>query len=154
MPSTSALPESGLGLEAVWKLFEQDLAPGFNASPGPRYLGFVTGGVTPAALLGDWLTPVIDQNVASSGNSIATGVELQVLDWLCQLLDLPAELRGSLTTGATASNLLGLVCGRQYAGQQQGRDIAADGIGDARIRVFSATPHGLGRSQSGDPSSS
>lgn len=157
MPLARALPEDGLGLEAVWKLFEQDLAPGFNASPGPRYLGFVTGGVTPAALLGDWLTPVIDQNVASSGNSIATGVELQVLGWLCQLLDLPAELCGSLTTGATASNLLGLVCGRQYAGLQQGRDIAADGMGDAGIRVFSATAHasslkavgllGLGRNQ-------
>lgn len=152
-----ALPQTGLGLEAVWKLFGQELVPGFSASPGPRYLGFVTGGVTPAALLGDWLTPVIDQNVASSGGSIATNVELQVLDWLCQLLDLPAGLSGSLTTGATASNLLGLVCGRQYAGLQQGRDIAADGIGDSRIRVFSASPHasslkvtalaGLGRNQ-------
>jgi glutamate/tyrosine decarboxylase-like PLP-dependent enzyme len=157
LPSSKALPQRGLGLAAAWQLFEHGMTPGFNASPGPRYLGFVTGGVTPAALLGDWLTPVIDQNVASSENSIATKVELQVLDWLCQLLNLPAGLSGSLTTGATASNLLGLVCGRQYAGRLQGRDIAADGIGDAGIRVFSATPHasslkvvgllGLGRNQ-------
>ncbi|WP_215776329.1 pyridoxal-dependent decarboxylase [Paludibacterium sp. B53371] len=156
-PPELALPGQGLGLAGVWQAFCQDLAPGFNASPGPRYLGFVTGGVTPAALAGDWLTAVIDQNVASAGNSIATGVELQVLDWLRQLLDLPEGLVGSLTTGATAANLLAMVCARQHAGWRQGRDIARDGIGPAAIRVFSATPHasslkvlglvGLGREQ-------
>ncbi|TDR79658.1 pyridoxal phosphate-dependent decarboxylase family protein [Paludibacterium purpuratum] len=156
-PPARSLPQDGLGLSAVWQAFVRDLAPGFNASPGPRYLGFVTGGVTPAALAGDWLTSVIDQNVASTGNSIATAVELQVLDWLCQLLDLPSGLVGSLTTGATAANLLGMACARQYAGWRQGRDIARDGIGGAAIRVFSATPHasslkvlglvGLGRGQ-------
>ncbi len=157
MPPLRDLPGHGLGLEAVWQSFCRDLAPGFNASPGPRYLGFVTGGVTPAALAGDWLTAVIDQNVASAGNSIATGVELQVLDWLRQLLELPGGLIGSLTTGATAANLLGMVCARQYAGWRQGRDIARDGIGSAAIKVFSGTPHasslkvvglvGLGREQ-------
>lgn len=60
-------------------------------------------------------------------------------------------------TGATASNILGLLCGRQYAGAQQGLDIARDGFGGAQIAVFSATPHastqkamaiaGLGREQ-------
>jgi glutamate/tyrosine decarboxylase-like PLP-dependent enzyme len=157
LPPGRLLPDAGLGLTAVWQAFLRDLAPGFNASAGPRYLGFVTGGVTPAALAGDWLTAVLDQNVASTGNSIATGVELQVLDWLGQLLDLPAGLVGSLTTGATAANLLGMVCARQHAGWRQGRDIARDGLGAASIQVFSATPHasshkvlgliGLGREQ-------
>lgn len=157
LPPVRDLPHEGLGLEAVWSAFFQDLAPGFSASPGPRYLGFVTGGVTPAAIVGDWLTAVIDQNVASAENSMATGVELQVLNWLRQLLDLPCEFTGSLTTGATAANLLGMVCARQHAGWHQGLDIARDGIGHAAIRIFSATPHassikvigliGLGREQ-------
>ncbi|MBV8046091.1 MAG: aspartate aminotransferase family protein [Paludibacterium sp.] len=157
LPPPRPLPTTGLGLPAVWQAFKQDLAPGFNAAPGPRYLGFVTGGVTPASLAGDWLTAVLDQNVASTGNSIATGVELQVLDWLCQLLDLPSSLAGSLTTGATAANLLGMVCARQHAGWRQGRDVARDGLGGVAIEVFSATPHasslkvlglvGLGREQ-------
>jgi glutamate/tyrosine decarboxylase-like PLP-dependent enzyme len=151
------LPESGGGAADSLAHFERTVAPFLSASAGPRYLGFVTGGTTPAALLGDWLVAACDQNVASPGDSISSAVELQVLAWLRQLLDLPDSFSGILTSGATAANLLGVVCGRQFAGLQQGLDIARDGLAAASIQVFSATPHasaqkalgfaGLGRNQ-------
>jgi glutamate/tyrosine decarboxylase-like PLP-dependent enzyme len=151
------LSETGTGTAQALTEFERSVAPFLSASAGPRYLGFVTGGTTPAAMLGDWLVAACDQNVSSPGDSISSAVELQVLAWLGQLLDLPDSFSGILTSGATASNVLGVLCGRQFAGQQQGLDIARDGLASARIEVFSATPHasaqkalsfaGLGRNQ-------
>jgi glutamate/tyrosine decarboxylase-like PLP-dependent enzyme len=135
------LPEEGHGAAAALAAFEQEIAPYLSASAGPRYLGFVTGGATPAGMLADWLVSAIDQNVSGRGDSIASTVESQVLSWLCELFELPDSFAGVLTTGATAANILGMVCGRQFAGLQQGRDIAKDGIGNASLEIFAATPH-------------
>lgn len=151
------LNQQGPGTEAAFQAFIEQIAPGLSATTGAKYFGFVTGGATPAAMLADWLVAATDQNVAQGGDSISTEVELQALNWLLQLFQLPPSFEGVLTTGATASNILGLLCGRQYAGAQQGLDIARDGFSGAQISVFSATPHastqkamaiaGLGREQ-------
>ncbi len=140
-PLDEPLGTDGLGAETTFAEFKKHLAPGLSGAVGPRYLGFVTGGVTPAAMLGDWLTTAIDQNVMVPGDSISTAVELQVLAWLTSLFDLDIGFEGVLTSGATTSNLLGMLTARQFAGESQGIDIAGDGIGKAEVELFSACPH-------------
>ena len=140
-PIAAPLTIDGIGAEAAFAEFTKNIAPELSGSAGPRYLGFVTGGVTPAAMLGDWLTAAVDQNVMVPGDSISTAVELQVLAWLRSLFEIDSEFEGVLTSGATSSNLLGIITARQHAGEVQGLDIAADGISGAEIEVFSACPH-------------
>lgn len=135
------LPQSGCGGAGALDLFRRLIMPHLSASAGPRYWGFVTGGASPAALMGDWLAAVTDQNLSVSGDSIAPAVEQQVLEWLRQMFGLPSSFAGSLTSGATSANLLGLLCGRQFAGRAQGIDVAAEGLVGTRIEVFSACPH-------------
>ena len=156
-PPVEGLQSQGLGSEAAFSEFVDHISHHLSASAGPRYLGFVTGGTTPAAMLADWITSAIDQNVFLPGDSIATAVEVQTLSWLRELFHLNDDFHGTLTSGATAANILGTLCGRQFAGEQQGIDIANDGLNSAEIEVFSACPHastlkalsfiGLGRKQ-------
>ena len=68
--------------------FVQHISGNLSASAGPRYLGLVTGGTTPAAMLADWITSATDQNVCLPGDSIATAVEVQALSWLRQLFQI------------------------------------------------------------------
>ena len=136
------LPATGLGAQAALATFQQRYAPWLSGSAGPRYFGFVTGGVTPAGLLGDWLTSTYDQNALGSSESIAPQIELDTLHLLRELFGLPEAYSGSFVTGATMANFVGLALGRQWLGQQQGIDVAQAGLAVlGTVRVFSGTPH-------------
>ena len=141
LPAAEAIEQNGVGAKTAFDEFRKNIAPKLSGSVGPRYLGFVTGGVTPAALFGDWLAATVDQNVMVPGDSISTAIELQVLQWLGEMFALGHDFEGVLTSGATSANLLGILTGRQFAGETQGLDIASEGLGRAHIEIFSACPH-------------
>jgi len=123
------LPEHGSDPAGVVGEWFARAERGITASPGPRFFGFVNGGVTPAALAGDWLASAIDQNAGMwAASPAAAQTELVVLRWLKELFGLPAEWAGALTSGATMANLVGLVTARQWAGRQLGFDAAGDGL--------------------------
>ncbi|MDQ7049497.1 MAG: aminotransferase class I/II-fold pyridoxal phosphate-dependent enzyme [Enterobacterales bacterium] len=82
-----------------------------------------------------------DQNVHKSGDSIASLVEQQALEWLCELFELPKSFKGVMPTGATGCNFLGACIARQFVGQQQGIDVAKQGVYGLEIEFFSTTPH-------------
>ncbi|KAJ8118737.1 hypothetical protein OPT61_g331 [Boeremia exigua] len=115
----SSLLEDGVGLENAIRHLIHDLGPALNASSrSANYYGFVTGGSTPAASLADNLVTHFDQNVQVHlpNETLATEIEDRALSLLCSLLDLsPSHWpHRTFTTGATASNIIGLACGREY----------------------------------------
>lgn len=136
------LPENGIGLEDTLKAFYEQHQDKIVASSGPRYWGFVTGGTTPAAIAGDWLSAVFDQNPQSlnGAGDISANIEVQTINWLIQLFGLPSYFKGGFVTGATMSNFTCLAVARQWAGKQKGIDIAREGI-KTEIKILTATPH-------------
>jgi len=136
------LPENGIGLEDTLKAFYEQHQDKIVASSGPRYWGFVTGGTTPAAIAGDWLSAVFDQNPQSlnGAGDVSANIELQTINWLIQLFGLPSYFKGGFVTGATMSNFTCLAVARQWAGKQKGIDIAREGI-KTEIRILTTTPH-------------
>lgn len=132
----------GLGAMQTLQLFQQQYQPLMVSSGGPRYWGFVTGGTTPASIMGDWLASVYDQNTQAlkGQGDISAQIEKETLQLLLQLFNLPHAYTGGFVTGATMSNFTCLATARQWMGKQQGNDIAKDGITQP-IKVFSATPH-------------
>ncbi|SFQ42698.1 Glutamate or tyrosine decarboxylase [Amycolatopsis arida] len=136
------LPHAGVGLRGALAEFIRRWEPGFSASAGPRYLGFVTGGATPAALAGDWLTGVLDQNVAAGGESAAPDLERETVAWLRELLGLGEAHSGAFVTGATMSNVTGLAIAREWLGEVAGVSVARQGVAAlGPVPVLSATPH-------------
>ncbi len=87
-PVAEPLPSAGAGTQGALARFAERWAPGFSASAGPRYLGFVVRGATPAAVSGDWLASAYDQNVSGAGDSSAIDLERETLGWLRELLGL------------------------------------------------------------------
>jgi glutamate/tyrosine decarboxylase-like PLP-dependent enzyme len=136
------IPQDGVGLEAALNHFYQHHFDKLTASAGPRYWGFVTGGATPAAIAGDWLTSVFDQNTQTTKGpgDISALIELETISLMLQLFDLPPVFNGGFVTGATMANFTGLAVARQWAGMQLHQDIARDGI-TTPLTVVSATPH-------------
>ncbi len=118
-----AIPQHGLGIEATTDHLLQDIAPALNASSlTANYYGFVTGGITPAARVAETLVSTYDQNAALHlpDQTIASNVEDKALRLLMDLLHFDQnEWSGVFSTGATASNVLGLACGREHIVNQR-----------------------------------
>lgn len=136
------LNEEGLGTEGALEQFNKRLEPLIVASSGPRYLGFVTGGSTPASIVGDWLASVYDQNTqtAKGEGDISAVIELETIKLLLDLFELPDNFFGGFVTGATMSNFSCLAVARQWYGKALGKDYAKEGIQDG-VNILTATPH-------------
>ncbi|KAJ7198813.1 pyridoxal phosphate-dependent transferase, partial [Mycena pura] len=156
-----ALPDIGVGLENIKQHLLNDIAPAFNGtSLSSNYYGFVTGGNTDASLFADWLTGGYDQNaqVHTPNETISGNVEDAALSLLQQLLSIDEDKfpGRTFTTGATASNILGLALGREYSVAAAGRrksppsnpSVAQVGLtkaclqaGVQKIQVLTTVPH-------------
>ncbi len=136
------LASEGVGTKQSLCDFIQKYDDILVASTGPRYWGFVTGGATPAALVGDWLASVYDQNTQSSKGEgdISAQIELETIAMLLDLFDLPKDILGGFVTGASMSNFTCLAVARQWLGKQKGVDIAKQGVCTG-LNYLSATPH-------------
>ncbi|TDD80875.1 aspartate aminotransferase family protein [Actinomadura darangshiensis] len=142
LPDPEPLPERGAGLTEALEEFTQAWAPLLSASAGPRYLGFVTGGVTPAALAGDWLTAAADQNPTSALDDAAPELERRTIGWLRELFGLGAAHQGAFVSGATMSNTVGLAIAREWLGDRAGASVAEEGTAPlGRVQVLSGSPH-------------
>ncbi len=141
-PDRDPLPGEGAGAEGALARFAQRWAPGFSGSAGPRYLGFVTGGATPASVAGDWLTSTYDQNVSGAAGSWATALERETVAWLRELFGLGEAHSGAFVTGATVSNTVGLAIAREWLGERLGVDVSLEGTAAlGPVDVLSGSPH-------------
>lgn len=136
------LNANGLGGNETLSLFNKKFEPIIVGSTGPRYWGFVTGGATPASIMGDMLATFYDQNTQAvkGQGDISALIELETINLLIDLFSLPKDFSGGFVTGATMSNFTCLAVARQWIGKQKNIDIAKDGVCQG-IKIYSALPH-------------
>jgi glutamate/tyrosine decarboxylase-like PLP-dependent enzyme len=123
------LPEAGMATGGVIAELAAAADGGLIATPGPRYFGYVIGGVQPVALAADWLASAWDQNAAMYATSPAAAVvEEVVAGWLLELLELPATASVGFTTGATMANFTSLAAARTAVLRRAGWDVDGQGL--------------------------
>ncbi|EME40219.1 hypothetical protein DOTSEDRAFT_137916 [Dothistroma septosporum NZE10] len=156
------VPDQGLGEDVVQHHLATEIAPALNRqSQSANYYGFVTGGATPAAIQADHFAVDHDQNVQVHlpNDTICTDVEDAALRMICDLIRFHYQdwQHRTFTTGATASNIIGLACGREYvlreAAKRQGKDMDAYtaserglfttmlGLNIHTIQILTTAPH-------------
>ncbi|MGB6687724.1 MAG: aminotransferase class V-fold PLP-dependent enzyme, partial [Terracidiphilus sp.] len=128
-PLCGALPDSPTEPEEVLRLLHTHGSPATVANAGGRYFGFVNGGCVPAALAASWLVSAWDQNAAFRVQSpVATALEETALEWVRELLGLPAGCGGAVVTGATMANFSALAAARHALLNRAGWDVENDGL--------------------------
>ena len=144
VPVADPVPE-GMGLDAAFEHLARHVEPFLSASPGPRYLGFVTGGATPEALAADWLASAWDQNVSNHVGSVAASVEAATVKAYAGLFGLGERMHGQFVSGATAANLVAMATARQWA-QHEGGALPKVFAGAAHSSILKAMAiTGIGR---------
>ena len=126
------LPKTGLPAPEILARLDEIGGQGVVASAGPRYFGFVTGGVLPASLAVNWLAAAWDQNAFSEvGSPVGAAVEQVAMRWVLEVLDLPADAGTAFVTGATMANFTALAAARRTVLLAHGHDADRNGLGEA-----------------------
>ena len=123
------LPEKGCGIaDTLDQLQELNRAAGANTA-GPKCFHFVIGGSTPAALGADLMATAWDTLTYTWVTSpLGVRMELQALQWLRELFELPQEWPGIMVTGGTMANLVCLATARQWWAECHGTDVYEAGM--------------------------
>jgi glutamate/tyrosine decarboxylase-like PLP-dependent enzyme len=130
------LPELGEDAEVVLDALTA-LEPGMNATAGPRFFGFVTGGALPVTVAADWLVATWDgPHFGRVVSPAGAAVEDVASRWLLEALELPKDARVGFVTGATMANLVGLAAARHRVLAGEGWDVEERGLtGAPPVRI-------------------
>jgi len=123
------LPEHGMPRDRLLDELEDRVWGGLTGTTGPRYFGYVTGGLLPGAAAAKAWSVAVDQNLGLWALSPA-GAELEqvALGWLAELLGYPWAT-GVFTSGATMANTVALAVARHAFARRHGVDVMQDGVG-------------------------
>lgn len=119
-------------------------SPATAVTTGPRYYGYVVGGVLPAAAAAERLALAWDQRASTHTSSpVAAVIERQAGRWVLDALDLPRESAVGFGTSATACTIACLSAARRSLLARHGWDWDMNGAAGAPpVRVVaSATIH-------------
>lgn len=127
--SLEVCPEEGVGLprllgelgEVVWRnaVVPSDVACVAHLHPPTLVPGVVT----------ELSIAAVNQSMDSWDQApAATEVELHLMRWLAELIGMPPTGTGVMTSGGTASNVLGLTLARSWAARSLGVDVLKSGL--------------------------
>ena len=132
------LPEGPSDAQVMLAQLDEIGSPATSVSTGPNYLGFVIGGLLPAAAAADRMVSAWDQCASSHMNSpVAAKLEKIAARWILDILDLPRSSTVGFGTSATACGLSCFAAARRELLARNGWDLDNDGlIGAPEIKVI------------------
>lgn len=111
----------GIGADAAWAALRDLVLPSAVPTDHPRYLAFVPGAPSVAAVLGDM---AVSASGVYGGSQLEAGAvvaaERSALRWLADLAGLPSGAHGAFVSGGSMANLSALVVARRSATAARG----------------------------------
>ena len=119
--------------------FERIIIPGITHWNHPAFFAYFAITGSAPGILGELLTAALNVNgMVWKTSPAATELEEQTLDWLRQMLGLPADFRGVIMDTASMASLVALAAARETLGLNIRRDGLA-GRGDLpRLRMYTS----------------
>jgi aromatic-L-amino-acid decarboxylase len=135
-------PDAGQGFEGVLADLDSVIVPGLTHWQHPSFFAFFPANASGPSILGDLLASGLGvQGMLWATSPAATELETLMLDWLAQLLDLPAGFRsdsaggGVIQHSASDAALVALVAALHRV---SGGSTETDGVGAGRFCVYTS----------------
>lgn len=110
-------PEEGRAPDDVLRRALEDILPRAGRIDHPRFMAFVPASPAWPSILGDWLASGFNTFQGTWLESAGPSqIELVVLEWFRQWMDMPEGSSGLFTSGGSAANLVAAVVAREKAG--------------------------------------
>ena len=120
----SLLPRSASPLSEVYAQVAENVMPYPMGNIHPRFWSWYMGASNFTGALGDLLAAIQGSNLGG-GNHAAALMDGQVVNWCKAMVGLPASASGTLVSGGSMANLIGLTVARNV---RAGVDVREDGV--------------------------
>ena len=130
-------PETPEPMEAIFADFEKVIPDGMTHWQHPRFFAYFPSNAAPAALIAEQLAGALAaQCMLWQTSPAATELEVKMIDWLRQALDLPPEFSGTFQDTASSATLCAVLTMREKAldwtGNQKGL------FGQKQLRIYAS----------------
>ena len=141
----AAAPEQGESFETILADLERVIVPGLMHWQSPNFFGYFPANTSPPSILGDLLSSGLGvQGMLWLTSPACTELESHVLDWLVDLLGLPARFKtsgpggGVLQDSASSATLCALLAARERV---SGYTVRNDGLPAGLVAYCSEETH-------------
>ena len=132
-------PQKGETMAQIFEDVDNILMPGMTHWQHPRFFAYFPANSSPPSVIAEYLTATMAaQCMLWQTSPAATELESHVLDWLRQMIGLPADFEGVIQDSASSATLAAILTGRERALGFKGNQ---DGLaGHPPIRVYCSGP--------------
>jgi aromatic-L-amino-acid/L-tryptophan decarboxylase len=120
-----SMPQLPTPLDDVYRQVTENLMPYPMGNIHPRFWAWYMGSSNFTGALADFLAAIQGSNLGG-GNHAAAAMDTQVVNWCKEMIGLPPSASGTLVSGGSMANLIGLTVARNV---QSGVNVREEGVG-------------------------
>ena len=135
----ASAPDRAVPVDEILRDFDQLIMPGIVHWGHPSFLGYFASTTTAPGIIGEMLSAALNVSAMTWQTSpAATELEFVVLDWIRQMLDLPADFSGVVYDTASVAVLHALAAAREDTGFDVRREGLAGRAGVPKLTLYAS----------------